>query len=64
LCAIEAHTLAKKDMEVLKDEGKSESTKSDLDDMWYKGDKKVTYMTLKMKIGMTMKTSKKRQMQM
>jgi hypothetical protein len=26
-------------MEVLKDEGKSESTKSDLDDMWYTGDK-------------------------
>jgi hypothetical protein len=26
-------------MEVLKDEGKSESTMSDLDDMWYTGDK-------------------------
>jgi hypothetical protein len=26
-------------MEVLKDEEKSESTKSDLDDMWYTGDK-------------------------
>jgi hypothetical protein len=39
LCAIEAHTLAKQDMEVLKDEGKSESTMSDLDDMWYTGDK-------------------------
>jgi hypothetical protein len=37
LCAIEAHTLAKEDMEVLKDEGTSESTKSDLDDMWYTG---------------------------
>jgi hypothetical protein len=32
LCAIEAHTLAKQDMEVLKDEKKSESTMSDLDD--------------------------------
>jgi hypothetical protein len=39
LCAIEAYTLAKQDMEVLKDEGKSESTMSDLDDMWYMGDK-------------------------
>jgi hypothetical protein len=37
LCAIEAHTLAKQDMEVLKDEGKSESTMSGLDDMWYTG---------------------------
>jgi hypothetical protein len=26
-------------MEVLKDEGKSESTMSGLDDMWYRGDK-------------------------
>jgi hypothetical protein len=26
-------------MEVLEDEGKSESTMSDLDDMWYTGDK-------------------------
>jgi hypothetical protein len=26
-------------MEVLKDEGKSESTMSDLDNMWYTGDK-------------------------
>jgi hypothetical protein len=26
-------------MEVLKDEGKSESTMSGLDDMWYTGDK-------------------------
>jgi hypothetical protein len=39
LCAIEAHTLAKQDMEALKDEEKSESTMSDLDDMWYMGDK-------------------------
>jgi hypothetical protein len=39
LCAIEAYTLAKQDMEVLKDEEKSESTMSDLDDMWYTGDK-------------------------
>jgi hypothetical protein len=39
LCAIEAYTLAKQDMEVLKDEEKSESMKSDLDDMWYTGDK-------------------------
>jgi hypothetical protein len=39
LCAIEAHTLAKQDMEVLKDEGKSESTMSGLDDIWYTGDK-------------------------
>jgi hypothetical protein len=35
LCAIEAHTLAKQDMEVLTDEGKSESAMSDLDGMWY-----------------------------
>jgi hypothetical protein len=28
-----------KSMEVLKDEGKSESTMSDFDDMWYTGDK-------------------------
>jgi hypothetical protein len=33
LYAIEAHTLSKQDMEVLKDEEKSESTKSDLEDM-------------------------------
>jgi hypothetical protein len=39
LCAIEAHTLAKQYVEVLKDEGKSESTMSGLDDMWYTGDK-------------------------
>jgi hypothetical protein len=39
LCVIKAHTLAKQDMEVLTDEGKSESTTSDLDDMWYTGDK-------------------------
>jgi hypothetical protein len=39
LCAIEAHTLAKQDMEVLKDGGKSESKMSSLDDMWYTEDK-------------------------
>jgi hypothetical protein len=39
LCAIKAHTLAKQDMEVLKDEVKSELTMSGLDDMWYTGDK-------------------------
>jgi hypothetical protein len=39
LCSTEAHTIARHDMEVLKDEEKSESTKSDLDDMWYIGDK-------------------------
>jgi hypothetical protein len=39
LCSIEAHTIARQDMEVLKDEEKSESTKSDLDDMWYTRDK-------------------------
>jgi hypothetical protein len=39
LCAIEAYTLANQDMEVLKDEGKSESMMSDLDDMWYTRDK-------------------------
>jgi hypothetical protein len=39
LCSIEAHTIAMQDMEVLKDEEKSESTMSDLDDMWYTGDK-------------------------
>jgi hypothetical protein len=47
LCAIEAHTLAKQDMEVLKDEGKSESTMSDLDDMWYTGDKESNIQDLK-----------------
>jgi hypothetical protein len=50
LCAIEAYTLGNQDMEALKDEEKSESTMSDLEDIWY----------TKMKIGMTMKTSKKR----
>jgi hypothetical protein len=39
LCAIEAYTLANQDMEALKDEEKSESTMSDLDDMWYTEDK-------------------------
>jgi hypothetical protein len=39
LCAIEAYTLANQDMEVLKDEEKSESTMNDLDDMWYMEDK-------------------------
>jgi hypothetical protein len=39
LCAIEAYTLANQDMEALKDEEKSESTMSDLDDMWYMEDK-------------------------
>jgi hypothetical protein len=39
LCAIEAYTLANQDIEALKDEEKSESTMSDLDDMWYTGDK-------------------------
>jgi hypothetical protein len=39
LCTIEAHTLAKQDMGVLKDERKSESMMSDLDDMWYTEDK-------------------------
>jgi hypothetical protein len=39
LCAIAAYTLANQDMEVLKDEEKSESMMSDLDDMWYTGDK-------------------------
>jgi hypothetical protein len=37
LCSIEDHTLAKQDKEVLKDKEKSESPKSDLDDMWYTG---------------------------
>jgi hypothetical protein len=40
LCAIEVYTLANQDIEALKDEEKSESTMSDLDDMWYTGDKK------------------------
>jgi hypothetical protein len=39
LCAIEAYTLANRDMEALEDEEKSESTKSDLDNMWYAKDK-------------------------
>jgi hypothetical protein len=39
LCVIEAYTLANQDMEALKDEEKSESTMSDIDDMWYTGDK-------------------------
>jgi hypothetical protein len=37
LCATEAYTLANQDMKALKDEEKSESTMSDLDDMWYTG---------------------------
>jgi hypothetical protein len=41
LCAIEAYTLANQDMEALKDEEKSESTISDLDNMWYTGDKET-----------------------
>jgi hypothetical protein len=60
LCAVEAYTLANQHMELLKDEEKSESTKSDLDDMWYTEIKKVTYKTLKMKIWLIKKTSKKR----
>jgi hypothetical protein len=43
LCAIEAYTLANQDMEVLNDEEKSESTMSNLDDMWYMEDK-VSYI--------------------
>jgi hypothetical protein len=39
LCAIEAYTLANKDMEALKDEEKSESTTSNLDNMRYMRDK-------------------------
>jgi hypothetical protein len=39
LCSIEAYTLANQDMEVLNDEEKRESTKSDQDDMWYTEDK-------------------------
>jgi hypothetical protein len=60
LCAIKAYTLANQDKEALKDEEKSESTMSDLDDMWYTGDKKATYKTLKMKIWLIKKTSNKR----
>jgi hypothetical protein len=41
LCAIEAYTLANQDMEAIKDEEKSESMMSDLDDMWYAGDKET-----------------------
>jgi hypothetical protein len=41
LCAIEAYTLANQDMEALKDEEKSESMMSDLDYMWYTGDKET-----------------------
>jgi predicted 3-demethylubiquinone-9 3-methyltransferase (glyoxalase superfamily) len=33
LCSIDAHTIARQDMEVLKDDEKSESTKGDLDDI-------------------------------
>jgi hypothetical protein len=39
LCSIEAYTLANQDMEAHKDEEKSESTISDLDDMWYVADR-------------------------
>jgi hypothetical protein len=39
LCAIEAYTRANQDMEALNDEEKSESTMSDLDGIWYTGDK-------------------------
>jgi hypothetical protein len=46
LCAIEAYTLANQGMEVLNDEEKSESTKSNLDDMWYTGDKESNIQDL------------------
>jgi hypothetical protein len=36
LCAIEVYTLANQDIGVLKDEENSDSTPSDLDNMWYK----------------------------
>jgi hypothetical protein len=39
LCAIEAYTLAKQDMEVLKDKEKTESMMSNLDNMWCTEDK-------------------------
>jgi hypothetical protein len=39
LCAIEAYTLTNQNMEALKDEEKSESMMSNLDDKWYTGDK-------------------------
>jgi hypothetical protein len=64
LCSIESHTIARQDMEVLKDEEKSESTMSDLDDMWYTGDKESNIQDFETKTGMTMKSSKKRQIQM
>jgi hypothetical protein len=47
LCAIEAYTLANQDMEALKDEEKSESTMSDLDDMWYMGDEESNIQDFK-----------------
>jgi hypothetical protein len=50
-------------MEVLKDEGKSESMMSGLDDMWYTGDKESNiqdYKISKMNIWLTKKASKKR----
>jgi hypothetical protein len=46
LCSIESHTIASQDMEVLKDEEKSESTMRDLDDMWYTGDKESNIQDL------------------
>jgi hypothetical protein len=46
LCAIEAYTLANQDMEALEDKEKSESTMSDLDDMWYTGDKESNIQDL------------------
>jgi hypothetical protein len=65
LCAIEAYTLANQDMEALKDEKKRVNQRlaiSTTCGTWKI--KKATYKTLKIKIWMAMKTSKKRQMQM
>jgi hypothetical protein len=60
LCAIEAYTLANQDMEALKDGEKSESTMSDLDVMWYTGDKESNMQDFEDEIWLIKKTSKKR----
>jgi hypothetical protein len=47
-------------MEVLDDEEKSESTKSDLDDMWYTGDKERNVQDFEDEDLVIMKTLKKK----
>jgi hypothetical protein len=45
-------------MEALKDEEKSESTMSDLDDMWYTGDKESNIQDFEDEVGTTITSIK------